>query len=242
MGRKPWIAVLTLSSCLGVYLVLHASTPGMRTDVQPPKTPKAGISYDSARNYAAYTRKGLKLARDKKQLTDDSLAKVYTSIMVQQIIPYWYGTAWDFNGYTAKPGEGTVACGYFVSTTLQHSGIKLNRYKMAQKSSMDGALMLEPKDSLMIKYSTRDEFLPVFRAKCRDGLYMVGLSFHVGFLYKTGKEVYFIHSSYLDPVSVVQEKAADSEALGQSKIFVVADITHNKSLLKKWLDNEELKH
>lgn len=163
----------------------------------PREKPKDGMSYDSCRKEIASERSKLKQAFMSNKITEDSVAKAYTEMLLNRIIPYWYGTAWDFNGYTSKPGEGTVACGYFVSTTLQHSGMNLNRYRMAQKSAMDGALMIEPKDSLEIDHSSRDAFIADFKRKAEDGLYMVGLSFHVGYLYKSGGMVRFIHSSYL---------------------------------------------
>ncbi len=113
---------------------------------------------------------------------------------------------------------------------------------MAQKTSMDGALMLEPKDSLYIKRSSRDIFLSEFKKTHKNGLYMVGLSNHVGYLYKQGSTVYFIHSSYVTPVAVVIEDAATSVALGYSKIFVVADITYNEELMQKWLNGTTVPH
>jgi hypothetical protein len=231
-----------LGGVLLLFLIVQSTHIGRGEFPQVRTGPDKSISYDSSRKIINDIKSGLKAGVGKKLVNEDSLAEVFTSVLIERIIPYWYGTPWDFNGYTAKPGEGVVACGYFVSTTLQHSGVKLNRYKMAQKSSMDGALMLESRDSLLIRYCSREEFLPVFRNRCADGLYMVGLSFHVGYLYKKGEEVYFIHSSYLSPTCVVLEKASESEALGQSKVFVVADITYNKSLIRKWLNNEELKH
>ena len=237
MKKTPLIVV-----CLSFMVLIMAFAGTKRGvahigDIQAPAK-----TYDSCKNYVQKAQARLKPAYAGKRISLDSIGKVHTDLMVQHIFPHWYGTAWDFNGYTDKPGEGTVACGYFVSTTLKHSGIKLNRYKMAQKSSMDGALMLEPKDSLLIVRGTVKAFLPVFEKKCKDGLYMVGLSFHVGFLYKSGSDVYFIHSSYLAPVCVVKEKAAESAALAQSSIFVVADITYNHKLMKKWMNGEELKY
>jgi hypothetical protein len=242
MRRHFPIFVLLVVATVFAFMVNGAVHAGARADLPFRTAPDRKVSYDSARNYCNNLKRSLKTAYDRKLVTDDSISRIFTQLLVSEIIPYWYGTAWDFNGYTAKPGEGTVACGYFVSTTLQHSGIKLNRYKMAQKASMDEAIMLEPRDSLYIRHGDRDDFLIAFRKKCRDGLYMVGLSFHVGYLYKTADEVYFLHSSYLDPVAVVHEKASESVALGQSTVFVVADITHNKKLMMKWLNNEELKH
>ena len=164
-----------------------------------------------------------------------------TNLLLEGIIPYWYGTAWDFNGYTAKPKQGVIACGYFVSTTMLHAGFNLNRYKMAQKASMEEALCLEPKDSLFIRYTSRDKFVKEFSSNAKDGIYLVGLSFHVGYLYKSANDLFFIHSNYIDHQGVIKEKAMESQALEASDVFVVADITNNKSLLKKWLSGEEIK-
>lgn len=204
--------------------------------------PVKGRSYNDVKRNAGKIRLQTSAAVNSGKIKYDSAEKIFTRIIRDSIIPYWYGTVWDFNGYTAVPQQGTVACGYFVSTTLQHSDLKLNRYKMAQKSAMDGALMLEKKDSLYIKQCSRDAFLPAFKQTHRNGLYMVGLSNHVGYLYKQDSLVQFIHSSYISPGTVVAEDAATSVALGYSKVFVVADITYNRPLLRKWLKGETIPH
>ncbi len=230
---------------LGIIAVLFMqfSSRNRGSDYVVLKTkPDSSKTYLGVKAGIEVQRQQLKKAYDLHTVTRDSVAKVFTQNMVNKIFPYWYGTQWDFNGYTATPGEGVVACGYFVSTTLLHNGVKLNRYKMAQKSAMDGALMLEPKDSLYIKRCSRDAFLPLFKGSQKDGLYMVGLTNHVGFLYKQGAKVYFIHSSYVDPVCVVAEDAATSVALGYSTIFVVADITYNEELMQKWLNGVVVPH
>ncbi|MES2618940.1 MAG: hypothetical protein V4613_13770 [Bacteroidota bacterium] len=210
--------------------------------IGPKTTPTNAINYDSAKAVIKQQRIKLKAGLDKKTIRYDSVGRAFTDYLVNDIFPYWYGTTWDFNGYTAIPQQGAIACGYFVSTTLLHNGVKLNRYKMAQKSSMDGALMLEPKDSLYIKRSSRDIFLSEFKKTHKNGLYMVGLSNHVGYLYKQDNAVYFIHSSYVTPVAVVIEDAATSVALGYSTIFVVADITYNEELMQKWLNGTTVPH
>jgi hypothetical protein len=69
---------------------------------------------------------------------DSSIYSARTYLMKtlkQQIFPSWYGTSWDFNGYTEKPLNGKIACGYFVTTTLKHIGFNLNRYKIAQQDA-----------------------------------------------------------------------------------------------------------
>jgi hypothetical protein len=53
----------------------------------------------------------------------------------------------------------------------------------------------------------------------RDGLYIVGLDMHVGFLLVDGgaKRDYFIHSNYRTPAEVVKERALRSEVLTASR-------------------------
>ena len=40
------------------------------------------------------------------------------------LLPAWNGTAWAMNGTSQVPGRGSIACGYFVSTTLMHAGFR----------------------------------------------------------------------------------------------------------------------
>ena len=67
----------------------------------------------------------------------DSARQYMATMLVDSIFHYWLGTKWSYNGYTDEPRNGVIACGYFVSTTLRDLGIQLNRYKTAQKASLD---------------------------------------------------------------------------------------------------------
>jgi hypothetical protein len=51
------------------------------------------------------------------------------------LLPQWSGTPWDFNGTTEIPGEGKIACGYFVTTILRDAGFKVQRAKMVNFGS-----------------------------------------------------------------------------------------------------------
>lgn len=73
-----------------------------------------------------------------------------------------------------------------------------------------------------------------------EGLYFVGLDNHVGYLYKTGSQLYFIHSSYLLRLGVTIECAADSYAFNSSSYFITP-ISEDEGLVKKWLLGEEVK-
>ncbi|OFZ66216.1 MAG: hypothetical protein A3D92_02205 [Bacteroidetes bacterium RIFCSPHIGHO2_02_FULL_44_7] len=152
--------------------------------------------------------------------------------LLNEIIPFWYGTPWDFNGYTAIPNQGEIACGYFVSTTLQHAGININRYHLAQQGGLNEAKSLAITDEHYETIYGIDQLAKVLKERYVDGLYFVGLDNHVGFLYIKHGTPYFLHSNYIEN-RVMIEKALTAPAF-QSTIYVIADITTNELLLEKW--------
>ena len=153
------------------------------------------------------------------------------------IFSYWEGTPWDFSGHTNKPQTGVIACGYYVSTTLKHMGLNLNRYRMAQQSALSEVKTLDQDYT----YFEGDyhEFLSFAKDSVDEGLYIVGLTSHVGYLLVEKEQSYFIHSNYVEPFGVAKEKIEESEALSFSQDFVLGKISRNKELIKKWLFNEE---
>ena len=169
----------------------------------------------------------------------DSASNYITKTLLNDIFPFWYGTPWDFNGYTEKPNNGVIACGYFVSTTLRDVGFNINRYHMAQQYGLYEAMTLQlKKDVIEIFKKDIDEIKTTFLQKLKPGLYFVGLDGHVGYIWINNEEVYFIHSNYMHN-SVELEYAETSEPF-ISEIYIIADISLNDSLTKKWILNEEI--
>lgn len=129
-----------------------------------------------------------------------------------------------------------------MSTTLKHCGLTLNRFKLAQQYSLEIVKRISSGDSVLIyREINAQQFLQKTKGKIKHGLYVVGLDNHVGFMLYEGSEVYFIHSSYFDPVAVVREKASESKALATSRTFVMCNISSNEKLIKKWIMGEEIK-
>jgi hypothetical protein len=95
--------------------------------------------------------------------------------LVQKIFPAWYGTKWDFNGYSETPKVGVIACGYFVSTTLRDMGFQLNRFRIAQLYSHD---IVKRVSGSSKQFDTLDKMLQQL-LKEEDQLYVVGLDQHV---------------------------------------------------------------
>lgn len=165
--------------------------------------------------------------------------KCVLSHLSKDLFPQWYGTDWDFNGITQVPRKGQIACGYFVSTLLRDVGFRVERARMAQQASLYIIRSLSPsehrKDWSRIgteEFAKRVGALP-------EGLFVVGLDIHTGFILHDDQGVWFVHASYGDPSVVVKEKAAESAVLAQSNRFVLGRVD-NDWLLKKWLKGEKI--
>jgi hypothetical protein len=174
-----------------------------------------------------------------KVQTLEEARKLVTEYLYQDIFNHWYTTKWSFEGHTETPKQGTIACGYFVSTTLRDVGFNLNRYKLAQKSPEDESKVIACGTSIEKLQNVSKQELKKYFLKQIDGIYFIGLDFHVGYIYKNNQEVYFIHSNYIENKGVMKETIENSKAIVSSKYFIVS-ITHNDNLIKKWLLNEIL--
>lgn len=157
------------------------------------------------------------------------------SLIVNNILPHWYGTPWDFNGYSNQPQKGQIACGYFVSTPLKHIGFNWNRFRLAQQ---DATTIIRKIAGNNIKFywnQSPSTFLNNVK-KLDNGLYILGLDSHVGFLYKTSDEIKIIHSSYYGEICVMEENAHLSLALEHSNSYVLGRL-NTKENLAKWKNN-----
>lgn len=165
------------------------------------------------------------------------LAERYVStILIDSIFEYWAGTTWDFNGFTETPRKGDVACGYYVSTPLRDIGLKINRYKVAQKAASD--IIKELCDNTTIKnLNGFNEVKAHLTTLENNEIVIVGLDFHVGFIYKRKSVLYFAHSNYIDREGVMKELLNESMAFKNSERYVIGKLTKSPEFLKKWLNN-----
>lgn len=148
----------------------------------------------------------------------------------------WQGTEWDFNGTTRTPRKGKIACGYFITTVLSDAGFKIPRVKWAQQAS---EYYITRMTSEVKRFSNQSpETMKSYFLKNPDGLYVVGLDNHVGFVYKSGKEATFTHASYYDPqIGVQTEELIGDNPFAKSAYRVVGRIL-NKEMIRKWILGE----
>ncbi|MES2654400.1 MAG: hypothetical protein V4620_02370 [Bacteroidota bacterium] len=152
---------------------------------------------------------------------------------------HWYGTRWSFYGQTRIPKQGSIACGYFVTTVLYDAGFKIPRVQWAQLAS----------EVFIKRFSTdikrfRDEPIENIKKYVADksnGLYIVGLDCHVGFILKYNNTIQFIHSSYYNNgMGVVAQDLAGHNPLDDSHYVVIGKILDNKSIIQ-WLLQAQIK-
>jgi len=263
MRVNKFIILLTLVSCLNAEradssTVFENNKKKSCADVISPKGTDSIYSIDSITcglNFNAgenYQNEKHEIERQRKKFAElyalctdstekivllDSIKNYFTNSLLNKIIPYWYGTLWDFDGYTSVPNNGYIACGYFVSTTLRDMGLKVNRYRLAQQAPENEAISIACDSSKIAVYS-ENEIIDTLK-KINDGLYFCGLYNHVGYLYIKNNNPYFIHSNYIDG-KVMAEDALHSEAFN-SNIYYVTEISSNMQLLLSWLTKEDIK-
>ena len=174
-------------------------------------------------------------SENKEKYLNESSTFLYVSL-VDSIFPSWYNTIWDFNGISNIPKEGKIACGYFVSTTLKHVGFNLDRYKLAQQAA--SVIITEVCGSNVKRYTSKESLIEFYK-KGTDGLFIVGLDFHVGFLVVKNHEVYFVHSDYFKG-KVVSEIALNSTGFSATKSYVIGEITNNSILMTSWINSTKI--
>lgn len=153
---------------------------------------------------------------------------------LDRLFTFWYGTKWDLNGTTTVPGRGKIACGYFVTTVLRDAGFPVERVKWAQLASESMIKNLTDEKHIR-RFSGTDlpDFIEALK-KQGDGIYVVGLDTHTGFLKVAGESVTFIHSAGLNPQCVIREDAANSRTLRKSKYRVTTKLSADEEFLLSW--------
>ncbi|MBD0849470.1 hypothetical protein [Maribacter arenosus] len=209
-------------------------TLGFKTDVD-----SIADSYASAKIDADQLRLRLKEGLRLGTISFDNIRSAFADQLVDKIIPHWYGTPWSFGGHTAIPNQGKIACGYFISTTLRDMGINLNRFTLAQKSPIDEAKMISCGSEInQVVHDTPEKAFEEIDHLTKEGLYFIGFDEgHVGYLLKREGELFLIHSNYLYPVSVCMETLKDSSVFKHFTKFHLVAISHNDTLLQRWLDS-----
>ena len=204
--------------------------------------PEAG-TYAGAKTNAQKRRSELAGAFRHGAVSLDSAGVVFEKILLEGIVPHWYGTPWSFEGHTETPGSGRIACGYFISTSLLHAGVRLNRYRLAQQNPETEAKAIAMGDPVSVfRGDWLREVAPVLQTTLKDGLYFAGLGgSHVVYLLKRKGALFVLHSNYTYPAQVLIEPAGERSVISNYPEFFIVPVSGNKRLIEAWLLGTELR-
>jgi hypothetical protein len=158
----------------------------------------------------------------KTQAKQKGYEKQYHYI-VDSLMPYWFGTTWNFYGTTQVPQQGTIACGYFVTTILRDAHLPIQRIHLAQQtaSKIINTTCIANSIAHFSKALDLEKYLA---SKPNNTLYILGLDCHVGFVIKQNGKLYFIQSGYIQPAIVKKELLNKSAEIIASKTYMIGAV------------------
>lgn len=168
--------------------------------------------------------------KDKKEIIDQ--ARNYLQEVFQnKIFPSWFGTPWSFNGDAEFPFQGSIACGSFVEKVLKDAGFRIDNRLSSQPSEYIIKNMINSDNIIRFSNAPIHTFNDEIK-NSGEGIYIVGLDNHVGFLYLLKDKYRFVHShGYL---FVLSEFPSLSPVLRKSKYRVVGKL-FDSDMIENWL-------
>jgi hypothetical protein len=221
-------------------MMMGAAEPGKQPESKPDPETYAVLTKDLERwrkDLAARHRKA-RTAAGREAVEGD--ARIILELALPAMMGCWLGTPWDFNGTAEGPGEGKIACGYFVSTVLKDAGFQVDRYQLARQPSENILRSFLPKESCALTVGKDYQAFAADVEKLEHGVYVVGLDTHVAFIVVRSDGFRFIHSSGSRPWCVVDEDRSQATVLQRSSWRMLGNLTANPAVLRRWLREEKI--
>ena len=175
---------------------------------------------------------------ENKKKTVKEIKEYLEETITNKIFHFWNDTTWSFNGSTKMPKIGSIACGVLVSTVLEDAGFLLNRMDLSRQPAEN--IIKNLISEKHIKRFENEDFTSFLNEikMYDDGLYIVGLDFHVGFMVIRNGNASIFHSSVVDG-KVLEENAENSPLLEMSEYRVLGKLFED-DLIKKWLKQDRI--
>lgn len=202
--------------------------------------PSTKMSYDELKKEASERREAFRKAYNSaatKAERDSILsdAQNYLLDTADKFFSAWYGTPWTFHGHSQTPKQGSIACGYFITTTLRDMGFPIPRIKWAQQTS-EYVIKKLSNDIMRFRQKPMSEVVAYIESK-GEGLYIAGLDCHVGYIYYKDGKMSFVHANYYRPkIGVMSEPLVGRNPLNDSKYRVIGKI-FDKEMTLHWIMN-----
>lgn len=172
----------------------------------------------------------------KKEILAD-VKKRLMGELCDEIFPAWYGTEWSSGGASEVPGAGSIGGWHFLATCLQDAGFKVDKSNMTRQASEKViTTMTGGKKIVLAGKQMKDALDRLFQEG--DGIYIVGLDKHIGFVTVKGVDVRLVHSSYYKPNTIVMcEPAIGENPLNDSRYRVFGKLLDDNMLLA-WMKGD----
>ncbi len=169
-------------------------------------------------------------------------ARIILEMILPEMMRCWRGTGYDFNGVAERPGEGKIACGYYVSTVIRDAGFKVNRYKLAQQPSANILRTFTDAENCQLRVGEKYDTYADWLEAMEPGVYLMGLDTHVGFVVvERSGDMKFLHSSGIDKAGVVEEPRDQALAIKWSKWRMLGHFTTDPDVIRMWLAGENVR-
>jgi len=250
-GRRRRL-IIGLGLVLAVLILPSALLGGAKLNI--PQVSQANVgereniiaNYNLAKTELETKRQGLvqvylqaKQEKERQEVLKQA-AVLLKTYLEERLIPAWLGTPYDFNGCAQVPQTGSIACGVFITTVLKDAGFNIERIALGIRPAEEIIKNLVEENYIYrFSYKTGGEFLGLLRSY-PQGIYLVGLDTHIGFLINDEEGCFFIHSSRLSSLGVVREEASKAYSLTNSSYRVMGLLNESPQLLRKWLLGERI--
>jgi len=241
-----------LAAAAFAVVVLAAAAPGASAQLGPTGTPPA--DFDAAR-YAAFVEQvaarrselGARFAAARggraRAAIRDEARRYIVDTLESRVFPAWMGmpSAGGQQATASMPHQPGmyISCSYFLTAALQNAGLVLEsraRFAQAPAAWIERALL--PPGGQIHRYgNVTPEELERRLIELGEGLYVVGLDIHVGFIVVRDGRSWFVHSSYTPPGTVVKEPVVTSEAIALSrrKGYWISPLFQDDRIVEMWL-------
>jgi hypothetical protein len=240
-----------------VAVALAALSPAASGQLGPTGTPPPG--FDAARyaqllDQVAARQRALGARYDAARGTRaraairDEARRFVVETLVGRVFPAWMGmpSAGGPQATASLPHQPGmyISCSYFLTAALQNAGLVLeSRARFAQAPAAWIQRALLPPGGQIHRYGnlSPDE-LERRLVQMGDGLYVVGLNIHVGFIVVADGHARFVHSSYTPPGTVVDEPLPTSMAIALSrpKGYWISPLFRDDRLVELWLRRQQV--
>lgn len=213
----------------------HGNTSTEITEVLSKEKPYVELKKEALEKREAFriAYNSSKSKQEKDSIQDE--AHTYLLNVSDEFFSAWYGSPWTFHGHSQNPKQGSIACGYFVTTTLRDMGFNIPRIKWAQQAS-EYVIKKLSQDISRFYNKPMTDIISYIESK-GEGLYIVGLDCHVGYIYYRNEKMSFVHANYYRPkIGVMSEPLIGRNPLNDSKYRVVGKI-FDREMILNWIQN-----